>query len=603
MKNSQYISWTLLIVSGIFLLCTVFATDQSLEDGFIMGKIHWFHTAMLFMSVCSLVAALLTKSNKGFTLSSTDGLVLLFATIVALTYNQQLNPAPEKILFGAQLVILWFLLKFIFSGWTQLRFFFLVGIIVTALVEAILGMRQLYGFDKSNHSLFKLTGDFYNPGPFSGYLALALPICLWMILQFGDYKKAEWKQTKKYLYYLVWATLLAIILVLPAGMSRTSWLAAIISCGWIYWEQRIGWKKTKQIINEHRTLSIISSFFILILAIGALVGIYALKKDSANGRLLLWKVTGQAIMEQPWTGTGIGGFPTTYTDAQAAYFASGKASEVEKMVAGCPDYAFNEFLQIGLEQGIVGLMVFVLLLGYSIFRGVKNEQTGAVGGIIALIILSLASYPLQLPEFWIVLVVLMGITNTAITSIREGNKILFVATLGILTVISVGIFCQQNAFYQRYKKWHVLKQLNNNKIYEAASKGYEELAPLMLHRPEFLFETALCLNRTKRYTEANILLYRAIKLSCDPMIHYVTARNEQSLGNYQKAEKLLLHAIDMLPERIYPYYLLTKLYTEPDFFHKDKFIKAANAVLTKEPKVNSKAIGEMRTEVKKMLRL
>ena len=89
-----------------------------------------------------------------------------------------------------------------------------------------------------------------------------------------------------------------------------------------------------------------------------------------------------------------------------------------------------------------------------------------------------------------------------------------------------------------------------------------------------------------------------MKLSGDPMIRYIAAKNEQSMGNYQKAENLLLHAIDMLPERIYPYYLLTKLYSEPTFFQEDKFIKAADAVLKKEPKVESTAIREMREEVK-----
>ncbi|KMM31872.1 membrane protein, partial [Parabacteroides goldsteinii] len=156
-------------------------------------------------------------------------------------------------------------------------------------------------------------------------------------------------------------------------------------------------------------------------------------------------------------------------------------------------------------------------------------------------------------------------------------------------------------YYEGYKKWNTLKMLHHSKAYEAASEGYEELVPLMGHKPEFLFEAAQCLNRAERYTEANKLLYRAMKLSGDPMIRYIAAKNEQSMGNYQKAENLLLHAIDMLPERIYPYYLLTKLYSEPTFFQEDKFIKAADAVLKKEPKVESTAIREMRTDVKNML--
>ena len=554
---------------------------------------------MLLLAACSLVAAVLMKPAKPFVFSVADGLVLVLAAIVALTYNRQLDPEPEKMLFGGQLVVLWFLLRFILTGWPQLQLFFLAVVVATGGIEAVSGMRQLHGFEGSNHSLFKLTGDFYNPGPYSGYLAIVLPVCLWMIL----------RQTKIYLHYLGWFGLLAIIVVLPAGMSRTAWIAAAVSCGWVYWVQRIGWEKTKRYMNGNRTLTIVSSILILISIAGSLAGIYLLKKDSANGRLLLWKVTGQAIREQPWTGTGTGGFPAGYAEAQAEYFTSGKASETEMMVAGCPEYGFNEFLQIGLEQGLVGLMVFVLLLSYSLFRGVKNRQVGAAGGILALMVFSLAAYPLQLPEFWVVLVVLMGVANsntpvdadTPPTPSREGRKILSVAMIGVLAICCGWIFRQQKGYYEGYKKWNTLKMLYNSKAYEAAGEGYEELVPLMGHKPELLFEAAQCLSKSERFEEANWLLERAMKLSGDPMIHYMAAKNEQSMGNYQKAENLLLHAIDMLPERIYPYYLLTKLYSEPTFFQEDKFIKAADAVLKKEPKVESTAIREMRTEVKNML--
>ena len=597
------ISYSLLAISGIFLLCTVFATNTGLANGLVTGKVLWFHLAMLLLAACSLVAAVLTKPAKPFVFSVADGLVLVLAVIVALTYNRLLDPEPEKMLFGGQLVVLWFLLRFILTGWPQLQLFFLAVVVATGGIEAVSGMRQLHGFEGSNHSLFRLTGDFYNPGPYSGYLAIVLPVCLWMILEWGKEKRAH---SHASLRYLGWIGLLAIIVVLPAGMSRTAWIAAAVSCGWVYWVQRIGWEKTKKYMDGNRTLTIVSSILILISIAGALAGIYLLKKDSANGRLLLWKVTGQAIREQPWTGTGTGGFPAAYAEAQAEYFTSGKASETEMMVAGCPEYGFNEFLQIGLEQGLVGLMVFVLLLSYSLFRGVKNRQVGAAGGILALMVFSLASYPLQLPEFWVVLVVLMGVANsntpvdadTPPTPSREGRKILSVAMIGVLAICCGWIFRQQKGYYEGYKKWNTLKILYNSKAYEAAGEGYEELVPLMGHKPELLFEAAQCLSKSERFKEANRLLERAMKLSGDPMIHYMAAKNEQSMGNYQKAENLLLHAIDMLPERIYPYYLLTKLYSEPTFFQEDKFIKAADAVLKKEPKVESTAIREMREEVK-----
>lgn len=65
MKYRQYISYSLLVTSGIFLLCTVFATDNSLANVLVTGKVHWFHLAMLFLAVCSLVVAVLTRPQSG----------------------------------------------------------------------------------------------------------------------------------------------------------------------------------------------------------------------------------------------------------------------------------------------------------------------------------------------------------------------------------------------------------------------------------------------------------------------------------------------------------------------------------------------------------
>lgn len=58
----------------------------------------------------------------------------------------------------------------------------------------------------------------------------------------------------------------------------------------------------------------------------------------------------------------------------------------------------------------------------------------------------------------------------------------------------------------------------------------------------------------------------------------------------------------MLPERIYPYYLLTKLYADSANYQPEKMKPAAYAVLEKEPKVHSTAINEMHDEVKKILK-
>lgn len=66
---------------------------------------------------------------------------------------------------------------------------------------------------------------------------------------------------------------------------------------------------------------------------------FQLKAASANGRLLMWKISCLAIAESPVVGHGADGFVSAYGRAQEEYFANGEYSETEELVAGSPEYA------------------------------------------------------------------------------------------------------------------------------------------------------------------------------------------------------------------------------------------------------------------------
>ena len=592
--NLKLLHIFLLSTGGTLLLCTPLIHTTELVNGLVIGKMCWFHLVMLFFSVCVFFVAL-TKRATAIAFSSSDLLLLTFTGIVLITYKWSLNPEPEKLIFTGQLVILWFLLRYILTAYREFNFFFLFVGMLTGLVEAVWGMQQLHGHAYSNHSLFRLTGSFFNPGPYCGYLAAVLPVCLWAALKF-----------QKGMHYFAWICAGAILIVLPAGMSRSAWMAAVVACGWVYWTERIGWEKAKAAYKRYKNATIPFIAIVAILAGCAIAGVYGMKRDSADGRLLMWKVTGKAIAGQPLAGTGLGGFPAAYAEAQGEYFATGTATGQEKQVAGCPEYAFNEYLQIGLEQGIGGLIVFVLWLGSMGYYGIRNRQHGAVGGVLALAVFAVSSYPLQLPSFWVALVFLGAICVTK-DGTQAGSSALPVSSaypitiISLLSLASVCLFILQKGQYEVYKRWGRMQTVYNNKAYESVSEDYKDLHDKLKHKPEFLFEEAQCLSKTGRYAEAIRVLERAKRLSGDPMIRYMIAKNRQATGDYREAERELLHAIGILPERLYPYYLLAKLYAEPAFYQADKFRAAAGAVLTKEPKVESSAIREMRTEIKKIV--
>ena len=592
--NLKLLHIFLLSTAGIFLLCTPFINMTELANGLVTGKMCWFHLAMLFFSVCVF---LMMSTQKGTAITSTfsDLLVLFFAVIVLITYKWSLNPEPEKLLFAGQLVILWFLLRYILTTYRELKFFFLFTLMLTGLVEAVWGMQQLHGHVYSHHSLFRLTGSFFNPGPYSGYLAVVLPVCLWTAMRF-----------QKGMHYFGWVCVGAILVVLPAGMSRSAWMAAVVACGWVYWTERIGWEKTKAVCRRYKNATIPFIAIVAILVGCTIAGVYGMKQDSADGRLLMWKVTGKAIAGQPLAGTGLGGFPAAYAEAQGGYFATGNATDREKRVAGCPEYAFNEYLQIGLEQGVGGLIVFVAWLGNMAYYGIRNRQQGAAGGVLALAVFAVSSYPLQLPSFWVALVFLGAICVTedgtrTRSSALSVSPVCHITMISLLSLASVCLFILQKGQYEAYKRWGRMQMIYNNKAYESVAEDYHSLHDKLKHKPEFLFEEAQCLSKTGQHAEAIRVLERAKRLSGDPMIRYMIAKNRQTLGDYREAEEELLQAIGILPERLYPYYLLAKLYAEPEFYQVDKLRAAASVVLAKKPKVETTAIREMREEVKKII--
>ena len=84
------------------------------------------------------------------------------------------------------------------------------------------------------------------------------------------------------------------------------------------------------------------------------------------------------------------------------------------------------------------------------------------------------------------------------------------------------------------------------------------------------------------------------------MILNVIGKNYWQAGDYLSAEEWFIRSTHRLPGRIYPYYLLAKLYAEQEFRQPDKFEEMKRIVLTKEPKVNSTAVRQMREEIKKL---
>lgn len=135
---------------------------------------------------------------------------------------------------------------------------------------------------------------------------------------------------------------------------------------------------------------------ILLFILITIGGTYLLKPKSADGRLLVWKVSWEMIQDKPLTGFGKGGFAANYLYYQADYMKS-SASSAEKALAGSTHLAFNGLLCIIVERGLIGLLVYLTFI-VGIFLSYRDRTRISLvlkSFLIGFIIWSMFAYPDQ----------------------------------------------------------------------------------------------------------------------------------------------------------------------------------------------------------------
>ncbi len=539
----------------------------------------------------------MTQKNMANVITLTGVAAILSVVVFATSNDIPVGEmAYQKLWLGRMLFVfvVCCLLSFCLNRKNHLSFPTIVTwvLIILGGMEAIWGLRQIYGLAVSNHSLYALTGSFYNPGPYSGYLAMIFPLCLYEWLNLKEKTGRTWAEQGK--YYIALGVMLLILCVLPAGMSRSAWIAAAISGTWVYGMHASWGSKLKEFGRKYKKRLVLACIAGSVIIIVAGYALFQLKATSANGRLFMWKISSMAIAESPVIGHGTGNFVSAYGRAQENYFANGEFSETEELVAGSPEYAFNEYLQVAMEYGIPFLLVVSLVIAFCLWKGSSEGRIGICGGVISFLVFSFSSYPMQIPGFAVTFYLLL-----AACAIGRSKVILF---LFISMMALLGTYYWKNNQYAACKDWYRSKMLYNIGAYQSAKEDYGKLYPELANRGAFLFEYGYSLHKLKEYDNSTRILEEAMAHSNDPMILNIIGKNYQALGDYEKAEEYLIRSTHRLPGRIYPYYLLAKLYAEPQYLQPEKLKYAAEIVLTKEPKVQSTAVKEMREEVKKLLK-
>lgn len=458
---------------------------------------------------------------------------------------------------------------------------FSYGLVIICLFLSIQGILQYLEILKTNNINFAISGSFENPAGFAATNSLLFTVSIYQAIK---------QSTKK------------IVRIIIIGISALAFVTTILSgsrCGvlamsttiliMLFTETRL-----KNIIKKHKWVYLLLVLFI----IGFTLFLYFLKKDSANGRILIWNICLKMIKESPFFGYGHNGFRAHYMSFQAEYFMTHDQSAYS-ILADNINHPFNEYIKLLVEYGLLCFLL-VTLLQVLIIRIILKHSNAKKGLGLSLIstifIMSMFSYPFNYIAFTYIaiLILILALPIKELPQKKVYSIIKYIVRIIIILIASFYIYdCYYNIKWAR-----TYKQSLNGDTKNALST-YKNLMSKISYNPYFLYNYSAELNFVKKYSESNNIAKKYIEKLNDYDVQLLLANNYFNLQKYDEAIKKYKTASYMVPSRFVPLGNIMNLYLlKSDTI---KAVRVAEEILSKKIKIPSSDIYKIRQEAENLL--
>ncbi len=293
------------------------------------------------------------------------------------------------------------------------------------------------------------------------------------------------------------------------------------------------------------------------------------KADSSSGRLLIFKVSFKIFTDNIWFGNGP--FEANYNNYQSAYFNTHNINSKEALLADNTFYAFNDYYQFLIENGIVGFTILILLafLFYKKIWKVKIKETqvplstAAKASIICILVAALFSYPLQIFPiicqfvFCLSILIFLAINNSI--TISRSTRVFYNASATLLMLLFI--------FYALFQINYKIKSAEALELSRAgfktkAVKQYEILSTSYFNDGNDIFLYAKELYNVGQVAKAKEVLNIAKTKIAFNEVYKFSASIEMEMKNYKNAEQDLLKVIYMIPNRMQPRINMMEFYLQ-----------------------------------------
>ncbi len=332
--------------------------------------------------------------------------------------------------------------------------------------------------------------------------------------------------------------------------------------------------------------------YILVLSLLIIAPFLFYKKDSIEGRLLIWRVSTEIIAENLWTGVGFNRFQAEYNTYQGLFFEKNQDLESGRLLAANNYFAFNELLRVLVELGVFGFLLLLFLLFLYARLKIDFIEKALLG---AFLVFALFSYPLADIKNSFLLFVLMGVAANEQSAMfknvsKKGSLIVpgcTGLTLTILLIIEIGQL-------KKLKSWQTSENLRLGSP-GIAMELYQDLEESFSGNPEFNHSLGALLFKYQKYSDALPLLEKGVAQIPSSDIYVYTGLCQEALGEKERAKYHLELSTQIVPHLIIPKYHLFHFYLRAG--EQQNARRIGNKILNQKAKTISPAILEIRKEI------
>lgn len=574
-------SYAFLVVLLPFLLLSIYGVKTI--DGVIYFQKEYYFIIYSFFAISFILLF-----NKNISINIVDISVLIYGLYLLINNYNQIGSA-NSVLIEILLVGIYIVFKTYLYNHSDVITNIRLLLSIIFIIYAGHGFLQQFELLPQSSSLAKASGYYRNPAPYAGILISLLAFPLSYLINNKESLKG----------YKDWGSLIIVligILTVIFTKSRAA-LLAVVGGGMVLVVLNLNIINT---IKHKYQISLKELLFIIIgILVPVLYFIISIRPLSAYGRFVIWKISLiKMFPENPFFGHGIDSFKNFYTKYQAEYFTENISTITEKFSASNTPYAFNEFLKILIEQGIIGLILFLSILLIVFVFSVKelksskiienrNMLSSSLGALVSILVFASFSYPFHDVSVRVIFFLIIAISSSFIPPLFTMSTMrYFPLTLSFVIIFfGVSIFPDIERQYESYNTWRNKRNFGNIEI-------YNEIAEDLKHEGLFYLDYAQVLYQSKK-EKAITILEESKKVSSNPSLYLKLGKYyDEGFNNIEKAEINYSQVSKTIPYKFIAKYRLLKLYIKNGVNEKAYIL--ANDIINMPVKVKSKLVDEVK---------